>query len=233
MLARGLRVLGFATRKFDSLPSIITSANIENNLKIAGIAGIIDPPREEAKQAVYECKTAGIKPVMISGDHPITAATIAKRLGIIETKEDRIITGAEMNAMTEKELLEVVDHIKVYARVSPEQKLHIVKALQKKGEYVAMTGDGVNDAPALKHADIGVAMGITGTDVSKEAANMILLDDNFATIVKAVKEGRRIFDNIRKFIRYILAGNTAEIFTISLALFSVCLYRYYLFIYYG
>ena len=219
MLAKGLRVLGFAIRKFDSLPSIITPATIENNLKIAGIAGIIDPPREEAKQAVYECKTAGIKPVMISGDHPITAATIAKRLGIIESKEDRIITGAEMNMMSEKELSEVVDHIKVYARVSPEQKLLIVKALQKKGEYVAMTGDGINDAPALKHAGIGVAMGITGTDVSKEAANMILLDDNFATIVKAVKEGRRIFDNIRKFIRYILAGNTAEILTISLAPF--------------
>jgi len=219
MLAEGLRVLGFATREFGTLPSVINPATVENQLQLVGIAGIIDPPREEARQAVHECKTAGIKPVMITGDHPVTAATIAKRLDIIETKEDRIITGAEMKAMSEQELQEVVDHIKVYARVSPEQKLNIVKALQKRGEYVAMTGDGVNDAPALKHADIGVAMGITGTDVSKEAAHMILLDDNFATIVKAVKEGRRIFDNIRKFIRYVLTGNSAEIWTIFLAPF--------------
>lgn len=219
MLENGSRVLGFAMREFDSLPLKISPAEIENHLQLIGIAGIIDPPREEAKQAVHECKTAGIKPIMITGDHPVTAYTIAKRLGIIETKEDRIVTGAELNEMSEDDLLEIVDHIKVYARVSPEQKLGIVKALQKKGEYVAMTGDGVNDAPALKHADIGIAMGITGSDVAKEASHMILLDDNFASIVKAVKEGRRIFDNIRKFIRYVLTGNSAEIWTIFLAPF--------------
>ena len=156
MLSEGLRVLGFAMKEFDTLPSEIVPDTIENNLTIIGIAGIIDPPRKEAEQAVNECKTAGIQPVMISGDHPTTAVTIAKRLGILETKEDRIITGAEMNATTEEELQKIVDHIKVYARVSPEQKLLIVKALQKKGEYVAMTGDGVNDAPALRHADIAL-----------------------------------------------------------------------------
>lgn len=219
MLGDGLRVLGFAIREFDELPSAIVPSGIEDKLHILGIAGIIDPPRDEARQAVYECKTAGIKPVMITGDHPVTAATIAKRLNIIETKEDRIISGEELKRMNEQELHEVVDHIKVYARVSPEQKLSIVKALQKRGEYVAMTGDGVNDAPALKHADIGIAMGITGTDVSREAAHMILLDDNFATIVRTIKEGRRIFDNIRKFIRYVLTGNSAEIWTIFLAPF--------------
>jgi Ca2+-transporting ATPase len=219
MLANGLRVLGFARREFDALPAVITPATIENQFQFTGIAGIIDPPREEARLAVQECKTAGIIPVMITGDHPVTAATIAKRLGIIETNDDRIITGAELKNIIEQELQEIVDRIKVYARVSPEQKLHIVKALQKRGEYVAMTGDGVNDAPALKRADIGVAMGITGTDVSKEAAHMILLDDNFATIVNAIREGRRIFDNIRKFIRYVLTGNFAEICTIFLAPF--------------
>ena len=219
MLSAGFRVLGFASREFDTLPSVITPEIIENHLQLAGIAGIIDPPRREAIQAVHECRTAGIRTIMITGDHPVTATTIAKRLDILDTKDDRVLTGSEMKVMSEQQMREAVVHVKVYARVSPEQKLNIVKALQKNGEYVAMTGDGVNDAPALKHADIGVAMGITGTDVSKEAAQLILLDDNFATIVKAVKEGRRIFDNIRKFIGYILIGNSAEIWTILLAPF--------------
>jgi P-type Ca2+ transporter type 2C len=219
MLEDGLRVLGFAFREFDTLPAVIDAAGIETQLQLLGIVGIIDPPREEALQAVKECKAAGIIPVMITGDHPITATTIAKRLHIIETDADLVLTGEEMQKLSEEDLKDKADNIKVYARVSPQQKLNIVKALQQRGEYVAMTGDGVNDAPALKHADIGVAMGITGTDVAKEAAHMILMDDNFATIVKAVKEGRRIYDNIRKFIRYVLTGNSAEIWTIFLAPF--------------
>jgi Ca2+-transporting ATPase len=212
-------VLGYATRKLSALPADISAEVIERDLEIVGMAGMIDPPRPEALQAVQECKEAGIRPVMITGDHPTTATVIAKRLGIIDTKADRIVSGAELRKMSEQELVDLADHIKVYARVSPEQKLNIVKALQKQGQYVAMTGDGVNDAPALKHANIGIAMGVTGTDVSREAAHMVLLDDNFATIVKAIREGRRIYDNIRKFIRYILTGNSAEIWTIFLAPF--------------
>jgi len=217
LASEGHRVLAYSYKVIQQLPENATHDFLESRQQFCGLAGMIDPPREEAKQAVAECITAGIIPVMITGDHPLTAKAIAKELGIIRAESDKIMTGVELGKISQEELEDEILRIKVYARVSPEQKLQIVKTLQKKNQFVAMTGDGVNDAPALKSANIGVAMGITGTDVSKEAAHMILLDDNFATIVKAVKEGRRIFDNIRKFIKYTMTSNSGEIWTIFLA----------------
>ena len=213
----GLRVLGYACRVVDALPAELNFATLETGLQCCGIAGMMDPLRKEAEKAIRDCKAAGIVPVMITGDHPVTAASIAQKIGILSSPTDKVVTGAELLNMPEHEFIEEIERIKVYARVSPEQKLQIVKALQMKNQFVAMTGDGVNDAPALRRANIGVAMGITGTDVSKEAAHMILLDDNFATIIKAVKEGRRIFANIRKFIKYTMTSNSGEIWTIFLA----------------
>ena len=216
MASKGLRVLGFAFRYWNEKPKDPKSETHEKNLEFLGLAGIIDPPREEVVEAVAQCKTAGIIPVMITGDHPLTAKNIAERIGILRSKKDLVITGQELADLEPESFQSKVEKIKVYARVSPEQKLQIVKTLQQKGHYVAMTGDGVNDAPSLKRANIGIAMGITGTDVSKEAADMILLDDNFSTIIKAVREGRRIYDNILKFIKFLMTTNSSEILTLLL-----------------
>lgn len=216
--ANGMRVIVYGFKIINELPDEPTIETIESGLQFAGLTGMIDPPREEVTKAMQECKTAGIQVVMITGDHPKTAAAIATQIGLMDAG-DLVITGKELNALSNASFAEKIESIRVYARVSPEQKLKIVHALQNKQHFVAMTGDGVNDAPALKAANIGVAMGISGTDVSKQVAQMILLDDNFASIVKGIKEGRRIFDNIRKFVKYIMTCNAAEIWTLLLAPF--------------
>ena len=213
----GLRVLAIARRDFDVLPDELTPSRVEHDLAFVGFVGLIDPPRPEAEAAVASCRQAGMAAVMITGDHPLTARAIATRLGIVEAGEARHVTGRELARMSDDELAARVSELRVYARVDPEQKIRIVRALQARGEFVAMTGDGVNDAPALKRADIGVAMGKVGTDVAREASAMVLLDDNFASIVAAIGEGRRIYENIRKFIRFVLAGNTGEILTLLFA----------------
>ncbi len=212
-----LRVLAVACKEIDTVPENPTSEELESGLTLLGLVGMIDPPRPEAKAAVATCRRAGIKPVMITGDHVVTASAIAKELGILQPG-DRAITGAQLDAMSEEELDAQVENISVYARVSPENKIRIVKAWQRKNQVVSMTGDGVNDAPALKAADIGCAMGITGTDVAKGAADMTLTDDNFATIVDAVREGRGIYANIRKVVGFLLGTNIGEVITVFAAM---------------
>ena len=214
MAMNGMRVIGIAFKRLNGLPPISEQA-LERDVTILGLTGMIDPPRPEVKTAIENCKRAGIRPIMITGDHPLTARFIAYDLGI--TENGRVKTGVDLDRMTPEELEAVIDDVSVYARVAPEHKLRLVEVLQRKGQVVAMTGDGVNDSPALKKADIGVAMGITGTDVSKEAAQMVLLDDNFTTIVAAVEEGRAIFDNIRRFVKFSIAGNIGKVLVMLLA----------------
>ena len=218
LAGQGYRVLAIACRELDTLPGTLDPAVLERDLDLLGLVALIDPPRGEVPRAVQDCLDAGITPVMITGDHPGTALAIARRLHIAG-EASRTMTGDELAGLSTEQLARIVREVRVYARVTPEQKIKIVRALQDNGEFVAMTGDGVNDAPALKRSDIGVAMGLKGTDVAREAADLVLLDDNFATIASAVREGRRIFDNIRKFIRYTMTSNSGEIWVLFLAPF--------------
>jgi Ca2+-transporting ATPase len=218
MAADGLRVLAVACRRWQDIPDLNAPESVEAGLQFVGLVGLIDPPRAEAAAAVATCRSAGITPVMITGDHPATARAIARRLGILDG-EGAVVTGRELDALDDAALGARVLDARVYARVDPAQKIRVVEALQARGQFVAMTGDGVNDAPALKRADIGVSMGRGGTDVAREASDMVLLDDNFATIVAAVRGGRRIYDNIRRFIKYVLTTNLAEVLLIFIAPF--------------
>jgi len=215
MAAQGLRVLAYARRGFAVEPKL-EPGDIGSELEFLGLVGLLDPPREEAAAAIADCIGAGVRPVMITGDHPETARAVAERVGL-SCGPDELMTGASLDRLSDAEFERLVRDVRVYARAAPEHKIRIVRALQAQGELVAMTGDGVNDAPALRCADIGVAMGLAGTDVAKEAAHMVLLDDNFATIVRAIRAGRRTFDNIRKFIKYTMTSNSGEIWTIFLA----------------
>ena len=214
MAASGLRVLAVACRELPALPADLTA--VEESQTLLGLVGLIDPPRAEARDAIATCQAAGIRVVMITGDHPATALAIARALGLAGDG-DRAVSGVDLARMSDEELAAIVEELRVYARVTPEDKLRIVKALQARGQFVAMTGDGVNDSIALRRAEIGIAMGRAGTDVAREAAHMVLLDDNFATIVGAVREGRRIYDNLRKFVRFVLTGNSGEIWALFLA----------------
>lgn len=216
MAAQGLRVLVFARRRLDALPGRVE--DVEDDLEPIGLIGLLDPPRNGVEEAIAQCATAGVVPIMITGDHPATARAIADRVGIA-AQSATTITGAELAGMSDEQFAQRVDHLNVYARVDPSQKIRIVRALQTNGRVAAMTGDGVNDAPALKQADIGVAMGDGGTDVARGAADLVLLDNNFATLVAAVRQGRRMYDNIRRFVKYVLTGNSGEIWTVFLAPF--------------
>jgi len=215
LASEALRTIGIAVRLLPEAPTNVDSrrveARLEEDLAFVGLIGMIDPPRPEGLEAVADAERAGVRPIMITGDHPRTASVIARELGIAH--DDRVVTGADIEGMSDGDLDQVVHDTAVYARVSPGHKLRLVQALQRTGEVVAMTGDGVNDSPALKRADIGIAMSITGTDVAKRAADMVLADDNFATIVAAIEEGRAIFANIRKFLRYLLSSNIGEVLT--------------------
>jgi len=216
MAASGLRVLGFSYKPLDTIPAEGSDETTEHDLIWLGLVGMLDAPRPEVREAVRKCREAGIRPIMITGDHQLTAQAIAQDLGIAQAG-DHVLNGQQLERLSQEELEREVDEVSIYARVSPEHKLRIVKALQSRGKFTAMTGDGVNDAPALKQSDIGIAMGITGTDVSKEASDMVLLDDNFATIVAATEEGRVVYTNIRRFIKYILGSNIGEVLTIAAA----------------
>ncbi|NMB11374.1 MAG: calcium-translocating P-type ATPase, SERCA-type [Firmicutes bacterium] len=215
---KALRVLALAFRRWETMPETISSETVERDLVFVGFVGMIDPPRPEVKAAVEVAKEAGIRTIMVTGDHKLTATAIARKLGILEREDQLVVSGPELERLSDSELQEIIERVRVFARVSPEHKVRIVDALKGKGHVVAMTGDGVNDAPALKRADIGASMGITGTDVAKEAAEMVLADDNFATIVAAVAEGRTIYSNIRKAIYYLLSCNVGEIFTIFMSI---------------